>query len=97
MTGPAAPQPDLSIYSASKVDGQFHVLDPDRFAWAGDVGYRPAGQETGSADHVAQVLDACGVQRALLAGPNSCYGTDTRCLLPVITARPERFKVLGPV
>jgi predicted TIM-barrel fold metal-dependent hydrolase len=89
--------PDFSIYSAPKVDCHCHVLDPDGFAYAGDVSYRPAGQETGSADYFAHVLDAYGVQHALLVGPNSGYGTDNRCMLAAIAGSRGRFKGIAVV
>ncbi len=83
---------DASIYTAPKVDCHCHVLDPAGFAYASDVAYHPVGQETGSADYFAQVLDAYGVQHALLVGPNSGYGTDNRCLLNAIARGQGRFK-----
>jgi predicted TIM-barrel fold metal-dependent hydrolase len=88
---------DASIYTTPKVDCHCHVLDPDGFAYAPDVAYRPAGQETGSADYFAQVLDAYGVQHALLVGPNSGYGTDNRCLLSAIAHGQGRFKGVAVV
>ena len=83
---------DLSIYATPKVDCHCHVLDPDGFAYAPDVSYRPAGQETGSANYFEQVLGAYGVQHALLVGPNSGYGFDNRCLLAAIAGSRGRFK-----
>ncbi|MDB5964814.1 MAG: 2-pyrone-4,6-dicarboxylate hydrolase, partial [Polaromonas sp.] len=80
-----------------KVDTHCHVLDPDGFAYNDKVAYRPAGQETGSAAYFEQVLDAYGVQHALLVGPNSGYGTDNRCLLAAIAANPKRFKGIAVV
>jgi predicted TIM-barrel fold metal-dependent hydrolase len=88
---------DASIYTTPKVDCHCHVLDPERFAYASNVAYRPAGQETGSADYFAQVLDAYGVQHALLVGPNSGYGTDNRCLLDAIARGQGRFKGVAVV
>jgi predicted TIM-barrel fold metal-dependent hydrolase len=88
---------DASIYATPKVDCHCHVLDPDGFAYASDVAYRPAGQETGSADYFAQMLDAYGVQHALLVGPNSGYGTDNRCLLSAIARGQGRFKGVAVV
>jgi predicted TIM-barrel fold metal-dependent hydrolase len=88
---------DASIYTTPKVDCHCHVLDPEGFAYAADVAYRPAGQETGSADYFAQVLDAYGVQHALLVGPNSGYGTDNRCLLDAIARGHGRFKGVAVV
>ncbi|MES2910047.1 MAG: amidohydrolase family protein [Pseudomonadota bacterium] len=88
---------DAAIYTQPKVDTHCHVLDPQGFAYADDVSYRPAGQETGSAAYFEQVLDAYGVQHALLVGPNSGYGTDNRCLLAAIAASPRRFKGIAVV
>jgi predicted TIM-barrel fold metal-dependent hydrolase len=88
---------DASIYTTSKVDCHCHVLDPEGFAYAPDVTYRPLGQETGSADYFAQVLDAYGVQHALLVGPNSGYGTDNRCMLSAIARGKGRFKGVAVV
>lgn len=83
---------DAAIYTAPKVDCHCHVLDPEGFPYAPDVSYRPAGQETGSASYFEQVLDAYGVQHALLVGPNSGYGSDNRCLLSAIAGSRGRFK-----
>jgi predicted TIM-barrel fold metal-dependent hydrolase len=83
---------DFSIYAQPKVDCHCHVLDPSGFAYAPDVLYRPAGQETGSADYFSHVLAVYGVQHALLVGPNSGYGTDNRCLLDAIARGQGRFK-----
>lgn len=88
---------DASIYTTPKIDCHCHVLDPQGFAYAAEVAYRPAGQETGSAAYFGQVLDAYGVQHALLVGPNSGYGTDNRCLLSAIAASPQRFKGIAVV
>lgn len=88
---------DATIYAAPKVDCHCHVLDPEGFAYAHDVAYRPAGQETGSASYFEQVLDAYGVQHALLVGPNSGYGVDNRCLLSAIASSPRRFKGIAVV
>jgi predicted TIM-barrel fold metal-dependent hydrolase len=88
---------DFSIYAQPKVDCHCHVLDPSGFAYAPDVLYRPAGQETGSADYFAQVLAAYGVHHALLVGPNSGYGTDNRCLLDAIARGQGRFKGIAVV
>lgn len=89
--------PDFSIYAAPKVDCHCHIFDPARFPYAPDVAYRPAGQETGSADYFGQTLAAYGVQHALLVGPNSGYGTDNRCLLDAIACGQGRFKGIAVV
>ncbi len=96
MTSPRV-QIDASIHSVPKIDCHCHILDPQGFAYAEDVRYRPAGQETGSADYFEHVLDAYGVRHALLVGPNSGYGTDNRCLLAAIAASPGRFKGVAVV
>lgn len=96
MTTPRV-QIDASIYSATKIDCHCHVLDPRGFAYAADVSYRPTGQETGSAGYFNHVLDAYGVQHALLVGPNSGYGSDNRCLLAAIAGSRGRFKGIAAV
>ena len=88
---------DFSLYPQPKVDCHCHVLDPLGFPYASDVGYRPAGQETGSAHYFAQVLEAYGAQHALLVGPNSGYGTDNRALLSAIATGQGRFKGIAVV
>lgn len=88
---------DMSVYAQPKIDCHCHVLDPQNFAYANDVAYRPDGQETGSAHYFENVLDAYGVQHALLVGPNSGYGTDNRCLLDAIAHSAGRFKGVAVV
>jgi predicted TIM-barrel fold metal-dependent hydrolase len=89
--------PDLSLYASPKIDCHCHILDPQGFAYANDVAYRPAGQETGSADYFSQVLDAYGVHHALLVEPNSGYGLDNRCMLDAIARSGGRFKGVAVV
>ncbi|MEO6322095.1 MAG: amidohydrolase family protein [Polaromonas sp.] len=88
---------DFAIYAQPKVDCHCHVLDPVRFPYAPDVAYRPAGQESGSADYLGEVMAANGVRHALLVGPNSGYGTDNRCLLDAIARGQGRFKGIAVV
>ena len=88
---------DALIYTVPKVDCHCHVLDPEKHAYAPDVAYCPAGPETGSADYFEHVLDAYGVQHALLVGPNSGYGTDNRCLIDAIANSQGRFKGIAVV
>ena len=88
---------DFSIYSQPKIDCHCHVLDPKGFPYAEDVRYRPAGQETGTAQYFEKVLDAYGVHNALLVGPNSGYGTDNTCLLDAIAQGGGRFKGIAVV
>lgn len=88
---------DASIYTTPKVDSHCHILDPQGFAYGPDVAYRPAGQETGSADYFEHVLGAYGVQHALLVGPNSGYSLDNRCMLDAIARGKGRFKGIAVV
>jgi Amidohydrolase len=88
---------DATLYTQPKIDCHCHVLDPNGFAYASDVSYQPAGPETGSAQYFAHVLEAYGVQHALLVGPNSGYGTDNRCLLDAIANSKGRFKGIAVV
>ena len=88
---------DFSIYAQPKIDCHCHVLDPAGFAYAAEVAYRPAGQETGSADYFGAVMAAYGVRHALLVGPNSGYDADNRCLLDAIARGQGRFKGIAVV
>jgi predicted TIM-barrel fold metal-dependent hydrolase len=87
----------MNIFDEPKIDGHCHVLDPDRFAYADDVAYRPAGQEIATRDQHLEVMNAYGVRHALLVGPNSGYGTDNRCLLDVIARSGGRCKGIAVV
>jgi len=82
----------MSVFDEDKIDAHCHVLDPARFPYAADVAYRPAGQEQGGIDAYLQVMDAYGIRRALIVGPNSGYGTDNRCLLDALARRPGHLK-----
>jgi predicted TIM-barrel fold metal-dependent hydrolase len=79
------------------IDCHAHVLDPDRFPYAPDTFYRPAGQEIGTAAQLARVMDAHGVRHALLVGPNSGYGEDNRCMLDAVATSNGRFKGVAVV
>lgn len=87
----------MELIDLPKIDGHCHVLDPVRFPFAPDVAYHPQGQEIGTADYFLHVMDTYGVQRALLVGPNSGYGTDNRCLLDAIARSGGRFKGVAVV
>jgi len=64
-----------------RVDCHVHVFDPERFAYAPDMFYRPSGFEIATPSLLSHVLDAHDVRHALLVGPNSGYGLDNRCML----------------
>jgi len=87
----------MSIFDEDKIDCHNHVFDPVRFPYRADTVYRPAGQEIGTAAQFARVLDACGVQHALLVGPTSGYRTDNACTLDAIANGHGRFKGIAVV
>jgi len=66
------------------IDCHVHVFDPQRFPYRPDTFYAPSGQELGTPARLRTVLDAHGVEHALLVGPNSGYGEDNRCLLDAL-------------
>lgn len=87
----------MSIFDEPKIDCHCHVLDPARFPYADDVAYRPAGQEIGPLAQYREVMDAYGITRALLVGPNSGYNRDNRCMLDAIAQSGGRFKGIAVV
>jgi len=88
----------MNIFDEPKIDCHNHIFDPLRFPYASDTHYRPSGQETGSADLFLAVMAAHGVQRALVVGPNSGYGTDNNaCLLDAIARSQGRMKGIAVV
>ena len=88
----------MNIFDEPKIDCHNHILDPSRFPYASDTHYAPAGQETGSAELFLAVMAAHGVQRALVVGPNSGYGTDNNaCLLDAIARSQGRMKGVAVV
>jgi predicted TIM-barrel fold metal-dependent hydrolase len=86
-----------TIFAEPKIDCHVHVLDPARFPYAADTHYRPAGQETGTAAQLLQVMDAYGAQYALIVGPNSGYGRDNRCLIDAIAYSAGRCKGIAVI
>ncbi|MDB5850060.1 MAG: 2-pyrone-4,6-dicarboxylate hydrolase [Rhodoferax sp.] len=85
MTNPIA-------ISQRKIDCHVHVFDPAAFPYPEDTFYRPTGHEIATADALGRVLDAHGVQHALIVGPNSGYGYDNRCLLDALKRGAGRYK-----
>jgi predicted TIM-barrel fold metal-dependent hydrolase len=86
-----------AIFDQPKIDCHCHILDPQAFPYRADTSYRPAGQETGSADYFKQLLATYGVKHALLVGPNSGYGLDNRCMLDAIANSAGVFKGIAVV
>ena len=87
----------MGVFEEPKIDCHAHVLDPAGFPYADDVGYRPSGQEIGTADQFVHVLEAYNVSHALLVQPNSGYGRDNRCMLDAIARYPALFKGIAIV
>lgn len=87
----------MHLYDEPKIDAHCHIFDPERFAYADDVAYRPAGQERGTLRQYLAVMDAYGIRHALLVGPNSGYNLDNRCLLDALARHPDRFRGIAVV
>jgi predicted TIM-barrel fold metal-dependent hydrolase len=79
------------------VDCHVHVFDPVRFPYRPDTFYAPSGQELGTPARLGGVLDAHGVEHALLVGPNSGYGEDNRCPLDAVAAGAGRYRGMAAV
>ncbi len=80
------------ISNEDRIDCHVHVFDSERFAYAPDAPFRPAGGEIGTAAYLGQVLDAYGVRHALIVGPNSGYNLDNRCLLDALAQGAGRYR-----
>jgi predicted TIM-barrel fold metal-dependent hydrolase len=87
----------MTLFDEEKIDCHNHIFDPVRFPYREDTAYRPSMQEIGTAAQFARVMDACGVQHALLVGPTSGYRTDNRCMLDAIERGGHRFKGIAVV
>jgi len=87
----------MSIFEEPKIDCHVHVLDPARFPYRADTHYVPMGQEIGTPEQLAQVMDAYGTRHALLVGPNSGYGLDNACMLDAIARGAGRYKGIAVV
>jgi predicted TIM-barrel fold metal-dependent hydrolase len=86
-----------SQYIESAIDCHVHVFDPLRFPYAADALYQPLPGETGTTQQLSHVLDAHGVRRALIVGPNSGYGLDNACLLDALSQGQGRYKGIAVV
>lgn len=82
----------MSIFDEPKVDCHNHVFDPAGFPYQADTPYRPSGQEVATALQFRHVMDCYGVRYALVVGPNSGYGTDSRPVLDAIAKSSGRCK-----
>ena len=50
----------MHLFDEPKIDCHPHVLDPQRFPYAANVSYRPAGQEIAPATQFDAVMQAYG-------------------------------------
>ncbi|WP_429499309.1 amidohydrolase family protein [Robbsia andropogonis] len=87
----------MGIFDEKKIDCHNHLFDPVRFPYRSDTVYRPSGQEVGTSAQFKTVMDASGVQHALLVGPTSGYRTDNACMLDAIAQGQGRFKGIAVV
>jgi predicted TIM-barrel fold metal-dependent hydrolase len=87
----------MSIFDEPKVDCHNHVFDPAGFPYQPDTSYRPSGQEVATALQFRHVMDCYGVRYALVVGPNSGYGTDSRPVLDAIARSNGRCKGIAVV
>lgn len=87
----------MSIFDEPKIDCHNHLFDPLHFPYRPHTPYRPAGQEIGTLAQFNRVLDAYGVQHALLVGPTSGYRTDNALLLHALAEGQGRFKGIAVV
>jgi len=87
----------VNIFDEPKIDCHNHLFDPARFPYHPDAPYAPSGQEVATLEQFNRVMDAYGVQHALLVGPNSGYHTDNSCLLSALASGQGRFKGVAVV
>ena len=87
----------MNIFDEPKIDCHNHLFDPARFAYHPDAPYAPSGQEVATLEQFNRVMEAYGVQHALLVDPNSGYHTDNRCLLHALAVGQGRFKGVAVV
>ncbi|WP_213881774.1 amidohydrolase family protein [Pseudomonas sp. dw_358] len=87
----------MSIYDEPKIDCHNHLFDPVRFPYLADTVYAPSGQEVATLEQFKRVLDAYGVQHALLVQPTSGYRADNRLLLNALAHDSQRFKGVAVV
>ncbi len=99
MSGTMSPPPGPIIGSwvRSGWSTAMFVFDPRRYPDRSATFYAPAGQELGTPARLRTVLDAHGVEHAVLVGPNSGYGEDNRCLLNALAEGGRRYRGMAVV
>ena len=78
------------------VDCHAHIIDPARFPFTDEKGYRPRLGERGTREEFCAVLDGHGVGNAVLV-QLSGYGTNNGAILDAVKAYPARFKAIAAV
>jgi predicted TIM-barrel fold metal-dependent hydrolase len=89
MPGGARPGAELGMI----VDAHNHVwsIAPEKYPWQPIGGYLPSSEA--SVDGLMEVMDAVGVDRAVLVQPTP-YGWSNEYLLDAVRSCPERFKAV---
>jgi predicted TIM-barrel fold metal-dependent hydrolase len=78
------------------VDCHAHIIDPVRFPFTEERGYRPRPDERGTREDYCAVLDRHGVAHGVLV-QLSGYGTNNRAILDAAKQYPGRFKAIAMV
>lgn len=87
----------MTDFDEPKIDCHAHVLEPDRFPYGKDVPYHPSGQEVGTAEQLAHMMETYGIRHTLLVQPNSGYGSDNTCLLDAVASGGGKFSGIAIV
>jgi predicted TIM-barrel fold metal-dependent hydrolase len=77
-------------------DCHVHVIDPQRFPFAGGTGYTPRPDESGTVEELEACTGRHGVGRALLVQPSG-YGYDNAALLEALGRGRGRWKGVAVV
>ncbi|WP_061795444.1 amidohydrolase family protein [Serratia ficaria] len=87
----------MNIFEQPKIDCHHHIFDQQRFPYAADSGYHPAGHELATLEHYRAVMQAYGIRHSLIVGPTSAYNTDNRYLLAALAEGAGRHKGIAVV
>jgi predicted TIM-barrel fold metal-dependent hydrolase len=82
---------------AGAIDTHVHLFDPARFPLGKHTPYAPLPPECGSVADLCAVLDAHGLQGALVVNPTSGYGLDNACMLDALAQQPGRLRGIARV
>jgi predicted TIM-barrel fold metal-dependent hydrolase len=77
-------------------DCHFHIIDPQRFPLAENVGYHPRADETGSYEEFKDCIDAHQISHGLAVQPSG-YGFNNTALLDAIRQSNGRLKGIAVV